>query len=86
MPCSSTTLHRDNEGGITKHACALAALSWVLLLTAWDLFVYFSTHRVDVALRTANPLHSPEEGKDHYFHKGEFLNYQQIDLKIDIYL
>ena len=89
MPFSSTTMHGAWKGyvwqwgGITKHACASATVIRVPLLTVWDLYIYLSTHGVDVVLKTANTLHSPEERKYHYFHKGEFLNYLYIDLKIN---
>ena len=73
----------DSEGGINKHAVAAAALSGVVLVTPWELYVYLSNYGVDVMSKTAHALHSPDLRKFHYFGEGEFLNYHPINLKID---
>ena len=73
----------DSKGGINKHAVKAAALSDVVLVTPWELYVYLSNNGVDVMSKTAHALHRPDLHKFHYFREGEFLSYHPIDLKID---
>lgn len=73
----------DSEGGVAKHAVALAALHQVKLISPHDLYTYLKEHCVDVSSKTSSALHSPDRRDYHYFKHGEFLNYHPIDLKID---
>jgi len=68
----------DSEGGVAKHAVALAALHQVKLISPHDLYTYLKEHCVDVSSKTSSALHSPDRRDYHYFKDGEFLNIPSI--------
>jgi len=73
----------DSEGGVSKHAVALAALHGSKLISPYDLFKYLKENCLDVSSKTTSALHSPDRRDFLYFKDGEFLNFHPIDLKID---
>ena len=50
----------NSEGGVPKHAVALAALQHIKLISPYNLYKYLEENCTDMFSKTSSALHSPD--------------------------